>query len=121
LPVLVEFPIVTVCGTHIVHLHKQQLSSGASTMGPKQRDLTHEEIWDDSVLVDSWNDALKEYKVCPPVCSLPDVRIRLTYRQKYHSIHRNGGNVEDLVRGNNKYGEVLFHLCRLPLPKDSSN
>ncbi|OTB04135.1 hypothetical protein M426DRAFT_320982 [Hypoxylon sp. CI-4A] len=40
--------------------------------------LTHNEIWDDSALVDSWNDALEEYK-------------------KYHSIHRNGGNVEDLL------------------------
>jgi len=24
---------------------------------------THEEIWDDSALVDSWNEALEEYKV----------------------------------------------------------
>jgi hypothetical protein len=24
---------------------------------------THEEIWDDSALVDSWNQALDEYKV----------------------------------------------------------
>lgn len=25
--------------------------------------LTHDEIWDDSALVDSWNSALDEYKV----------------------------------------------------------
>lgn len=25
--------------------------------------LTHEEIWDDSALVESWNQALDEYKV----------------------------------------------------------
>ncbi len=24
---------------------------------------SHEEIWDDSVLIDSWNEALEEYKV----------------------------------------------------------
>lgn len=24
---------------------------------------SHEEIWDDSVLIDSWNEALAEYKV----------------------------------------------------------
>ena len=27
-------------------------------------DFTHEEIWDDSALVESWNQALDEYKVC---------------------------------------------------------
>ena len=25
--------------------------------------MSHAEIWDDSALVDSWNDALEEYKV----------------------------------------------------------
>lgn len=25
--------------------------------------MTHAEIWDDSALVDSWNEALEEYKV----------------------------------------------------------
>ncbi|KAG7135543.1 hypothetical protein HYQ45_018895 [Verticillium longisporum] len=24
--------------------------------------LTHEEVWDDSALIDSWNEALDEYK-----------------------------------------------------------
>ncbi|KAL2131585.1 hypothetical protein VTI74DRAFT_4826 [Chaetomium olivicolor] len=38
---------------------------------------THEEIWDDSALVESWNQALEEYK-------------------KYHSIHANGGTVDDI-------------------------
>ncbi|KAH6848370.1 hypothetical protein B0I37DRAFT_432630 [Chaetomium sp. MPI-CAGE-AT-0009] len=38
---------------------------------------THEEIWDDSALVDSWNQALEEYK-------------------KYHSIHAKGGTVDDI-------------------------
>lgn len=28
-------------------------------------DLTHEEIWDDSALVSSWNDAYEEYQVSP--------------------------------------------------------
>lgn len=27
--------------------------------------ISHAEIWDDSALVDSWNDALEEYKVRP--------------------------------------------------------
>lgn len=28
-----------------------------------ERVATHDEIWDDSALVDSWNQALAEYKV----------------------------------------------------------
>ncbi|KAK3683621.1 hypothetical protein B0T22DRAFT_483457 [Podospora appendiculata] len=38
----------------------------------------HEEIWDDSALVESWNQALDEYK-------------------KYHSIHATGGTVADIA------------------------
>ncbi|KAI5928005.1 hypothetical protein F4810DRAFT_705901 [Camillea tinctor] len=48
-------------------------------MASDEGKLTHDEIWDDSALVDSWNEALEEYK-------------------RYHSIHRKGGNVEDLLR-----------------------
>ncbi|CAJ2511573.1 Uu.00g071980.m01.CDS01 [Anthostomella pinea] len=55
-------------------------------MAPHQ--LDHTEIWDDSALVDSWNDALDEYK-------------------KYHSIHRNGGNVDDLLEPKHKHDEKL--------------
>ncbi|KAJ4267307.1 hypothetical protein NW762_003411 [Fusarium torreyae] len=46
-------------------------------MSKKQENLTHEEVWDDSALIDSWNEALEEYK-------------------KYHSIHAKGGSVRDL-------------------------
>jgi len=28
-----------------------------------QSNISHAEIWDDSALVDSWNEALEEYKV----------------------------------------------------------
>ncbi|KAL2137643.1 hypothetical protein VTI28DRAFT_8677 [Corynascus sepedonium] len=44
---------------------------------------THEEIWDDSALVESWNQALEEYK-------------------KYHSIHARGGTIDDLPNGTNE-------------------
>ncbi|ORY64089.1 SMN family protein Smn1 [Pseudomassariella vexata] len=47
-------------------------------MDSGDQNLTHDEIWDDRALVNSWNDALEEYK-------------------KYHSIHSKGGNVDDLV------------------------
>jgi hypothetical protein len=50
-------------------------------MGKSKRakDLTHEEIWDDSALVRSWDDAVEEY-------------------QLYHSIQAKGENVEDILR-----------------------
>ncbi|KAI1754721.1 hypothetical protein F4782DRAFT_528082 [Xylaria castorea] len=48
-------------------------------MASGEQALTHNEIWDDSALIDSWDQALEEYK-------------------KYHSIHRNGGNVNDLLK-----------------------
>ncbi|KAK9417502.1 hypothetical protein SUNI508_08653 [Seiridium unicorne] len=47
-------------------------------MASEEQNITHEEMWDDSALVNSWNDALKEYK-------------------KYHSIHSKGGNVDDIL------------------------
>ncbi|CRG85470.1 hypothetical protein PISL3812_02526 [Talaromyces islandicus] len=49
-------------------------------MGKKKRSgaLSHEEIWDDSALVRSWDDAVEEYKV-------------------YHSIHARGEDVEQVL------------------------
>ncbi|TDZ58442.1 Survival motor neuron-like protein 1 [Colletotrichum trifolii] len=46
-------------------------------MAGKNAELTHAEMWDDSALIESWNEALEEYK-------------------KYHSIHAKGGSLEDL-------------------------
>ena len=34
------------------------------TVGMESRELTHEEIWDDSALVEAWDAAMDEYKVC---------------------------------------------------------
>ncbi|KAG4414881.1 hypothetical protein IFR04_011957 [Cadophora malorum] len=42
-------------------------------------DVSHSQIWDDSSLVDSWNEALDEYK-------------------KYHSIKARGENVEQVLK-----------------------
>ncbi|ESZ90264.1 hypothetical protein SBOR_9355 [Sclerotinia borealis F-4128] len=39
---------------------------------------THAEVWDDSTLVNSWNEALQEY-------------------EKYHGIHARGEKVEDVL------------------------
>ncbi|KID90609.1 SMN family protein Smn1 [Metarhizium guizhouense ARSEF 977] len=46
-------------------------------MGIEQVELSHEEVWDDTALIDSWNEALAEYK-------------------KYHSVHAKGGSIRDL-------------------------
>ncbi|EHK47179.1 hypothetical protein TRIATDRAFT_81471 [Trichoderma atroviride IMI 206040] len=46
-------------------------------MNIDESDPQHEEVWDDSLLIDSWNQALQEYK-------------------KYHSIHAKGGSIRDL-------------------------
>lgn len=34
------------------------------TAGVESRELTHEEIWDDSALIEAWDTAMDEYKVC---------------------------------------------------------
>ncbi|KAH0527386.1 hypothetical protein TsFJ059_002390 [Trichoderma semiorbis] len=61
-------------------------------MNIDESDPHHEEVWDDSLLIDSWNQALKEYK-------------------KYHSIHAKGGNIRDLgeadASSSNKVTEAL--------------
>ena len=43
-------------------------------------ELTHEEIWDDSVLVQAWDEALKEYKVTPSPPSNEAVLTRSAHR-----------------------------------------
>jgi hypothetical protein len=51
-----------------VRLSKRiKATSTQSRMAPSNRNVSHAEIWDDSALVNSWNDALEEYKVsCNP-------------------------------------------------------
>lgn len=52
--------------------HQQQYSSGQHGHGhvPQrkrqkyQQSLTQEEIWDDSALIRSWDEAVAEYEVC---------------------------------------------------------
>lgn len=41
-------------------------------MENQNQELSHDDIWDDSMLVDSWNEALAEYKV---ISKIWDVRI----------------------------------------------
>jgi hypothetical protein len=60
------------------------------------RPLTQEEIWDDSALVQSWDEAVEEYKVRFLYLSRDLYLTQL--QQLYHSIHAKGENVEDVLR-----------------------
>ncbi|MCJ1324469.1 hypothetical protein MMC10_001131 [Thelotrema lepadinum] len=48
-------------------------------MGKRRKELSHEEIWDDSGLLDSWNQSYEEYK-------------------RYHSIHARGERISDVLK-----------------------
>ncbi|TLD17467.1 uncharacterized protein PgNI_00234 [Pyricularia grisea] len=54
-------------------------------MSEEEKVVTHEDIWDDSALVNSWNEALEEYK-------------------KYHSIHADRTAEAHIVPDSQKSG-----------------
>lgn len=49
----------------------QPASNSTLTMDLDKKNPTHDQIWDDSALVDSWNSALDEYQVRPSSSPLP--------------------------------------------------
>lgn len=57
-------------------------------------DMSDKNAWDDSELMDTWNDALLEYKV---LLGLASSISQLTREQKYHSIHKSGKRLEDAL------------------------
>ncbi|KAJ5787352.1 Survival motor neuron [Penicillium paradoxum] len=67
--------------TYLLHLSYSFFNfRWATPMGKnKNTSLTHAQIWDDSALVQSWDDAVEEYEL-------------------YHSIHAKGENVEDVLK-----------------------
>jgi hypothetical protein len=75
------------------------MASGGNSSKP---DMTHDEIWDDSALIESWNDALAEYKVGEVFMFFfsswsPTKDEALTLLQKYHSIHLKGAKTQELL------------------------
>lgn len=59
--------------------------------------LNDDDMWDDSVLVDSWNEALDEYKVCyPQKWQKKSHSNKTCSMEKYHSIHAKGGTIKEL-------------------------
>lgn len=63
----------------------------------KKRPLSEEEIWDDSVLIESWDEALAEYKVSIRM-PLETLGQHADMLQHYHSLHARGERVEDVLR-----------------------
>lgn len=60
--------------------------------------LSHDDIWDDSLLVDSWNQALEEYKVGEEIYrTIPLSRLIRAALQKYHSIHAKGISLDEIA------------------------
>lgn len=79
-------------------------------------EMAHDDVWDDSALIRSWDEALDEYKVRTRLClclclcagrfqtvspkphqmTLPSRTETDWQAQKYHSIHASGGKLEDL-------------------------
>lgn len=70
----------------------------------KKVTLTHAEVWDDSALVQSWDDAVEEYQVRHQMSNSRDQY--LTWPQHYWSIHAKGENVEDVLRATEDTGVV---------------
>ncbi|KAG9234816.1 hypothetical protein BJ875DRAFT_375690 [Amylocarpus encephaloides] len=52
-------------------------------------EASHEEVWDDSVLVDSWNDAVEEYR-------------------QYHSIKSRGEDTDVILKAHEIQSKALF-------------
>ena len=80
------------CLRHLVCL-------GSFSMAPVI-DMSDQNAWDDSVLINSWNDAVAEYKVCKYKFRLQagrNLAHLLTREQKYHSIHTSGKRLEDVL------------------------
>ena len=86
---------------------------GGKKAKKQKRELSQAEIWDDSALVQSWDDALAEYKVNKSVSS---TRTKLTVAQKYHSIHAKGQTMNDLpenLDGSSVQSEVADKTVRM--------
>lgn len=48
---------------HDVSLLSHDNANGDEVVNAESRELTHEEIWDDSALVEAWDAAMDEYRV----------------------------------------------------------
>jgi hypothetical protein len=72
------------------HRRKKQKTNNSNS-NSSSGNLTQAEIWDDSALIRSWNDALDEYKF-------------------YHSIHARGEDVEEVLRRAELGDESVYEI-----------
>lgn len=63
----------------------------------KRASLSQEEIWDDSALIQSWDEALEEYQVLSTLRS-DGGHLLTRYSKHYHSIHARGEKVQDVLQ-----------------------
>ncbi|KAL8814121.1 MAG: hypothetical protein Q9223_006632 [Gallowayella weberi] len=75
-------------------------------MPRKRKHLSHEEIWDDSALLNSWDAALQEYQVI--FDNLIMFMEPANIRKLYHSIHARGEKVEDVLKQAVDSGQVTM-------------
>lgn len=61
---------------------------------PSVPDLNNKNAWDDSLLINSWDDAVAEYEVSQTKLNNTHT---LTIQQKYHSIAKSGRQLEDVL------------------------
>ncbi|KAI9671824.1 MAG: hypothetical protein M1831_003352 [Alyxoria varia] len=94
---------------------RKRNTNTAGDKGAHENNLTYGEIWDDSALINSWNDAVEEYKRWNRAFRLSKpleatyMFMRATQRpcankeriQHYHSLHRLGQTVVDKVLDEN--------------------
>lgn len=80
------------------------------------RQLSENEMWDDSALVQSWNEALEEYKVNHTGFCISQSRAYYIFFQKYHSMSARGERVEDVLDSLEKEEGaqcVVIHICTI--------
>ena len=87
-------------------------------MSKRKKDLSQEEIWDDSGLLESWNQSYEEYKVdfVYSLCSAPTKQ-----PQRYHSIHARGERVRDVLKAAEQSEEQKSDRSLLNVASRSTN
>ena len=78
--------------------------------GEESRELTHDEIWDDSVLIEAWESAAAEYEVCL-LCLLRLSRsTTILFGQAFHGTDQSWKN--EPVKKSPLYAAHLLFLLR---------
>jgi hypothetical protein len=86
---------------------------------------SHEEIWDDSALLNSWDDALAEYKVGYASPIRDNAKYRTDNLKKYHSLAAKGETVDlstlEEVQQANAPVDIQQKQQKQPPPNEAAN